>query len=96
MLFRGKENFFSFHVLLDCLNFIKITVCSTFIIKKKITGISVCRSLRRKNQDPNVGILRGWECHLAVYDWPEGKLGKEKSPGVKQGHLKKRKKKQLL
>lgn len=51
-----------------------------------MVGISVCRHLRRGNQGPNMGIMRGQECHLAVCDWPEGKLGKEESPGVKQGH----------
>lgn len=34
----GRENFFSFHAL-DSLNFIKITVCIAFIIKKKMIGI---------------------------------------------------------
>lgn len=78
VVWLGRKVPFSFQALLDCLNFIKITVCTTFKIKKKTIGISVCRSLRRENQGPNVGIRRRWECHLAVCDWPEEKLGWKK------------------
>lgn len=85
---------FSFYALLGCLNFVNITMCITFIIQKKVRGVFLVGvgEIREETEALTGALSETWceriGVHLAVCGWPRGRLGRGRSPGVKEGHFK--------